>query len=47
MKSFESYMTSKIVEGLGWPRRTAYEVLNGLAEEGEIRKKRPKARRVI
>jgi hypothetical protein len=34
-------MTSEIVEELGWPWRTAYEVLNGLADDGEIRKKKP------
>ncbi|WP_435157365.1 hypothetical protein [Haladaptatus sp. DFWS20] len=40
-------MTSEIAEERGWPPRTAYEVLHGLAEEGEIRKKKPEARRVI
>jgi predicted transcriptional regulator len=46
MEPLEPYMTSEITEELGWPRRTANEELNGLAEEGEIRKKKPEARRV-
>ena len=40
-------MTSEIAKERGWPRRSAYEVLNGLTDEGEIRKKKPEARRVI
>ncbi|WP_227378316.1 hypothetical protein [Haladaptatus halobius] len=36
-----------MAEELEWPRQTAYEVLNRLAEEGEIRKKKPESRRVI
>nr|WP_255679364.1 helix-turn-helix domain-containing protein [Haladaptatus salinisoli] len=40
-------MTSEIAENLGWPRRTAYRVLNGLTEEGETRTKKPEVRRVI
>lgn len=40
MESLEPSMTSEIAEERGWPRRTAYEVLNVLADEGAIRKKR-------
>ncbi|WP_227379945.1 hypothetical protein [Haladaptatus halobius] len=47
MEPLESYMASEIAAELGWPRRTANGELNGLAEEGEIRKKKPEARRVI
>jgi DNA-binding MarR family transcriptional regulator len=47
MEPLEPYMTSEIAEEFGWPRQTAYEVLNGLADDGEIRKKKPEARRVI
>ncbi|WP_164974811.1 hypothetical protein [Halegenticoccus tardaugens] len=43
----EPYMTSEVAEELGWPRRSTYTVLNGLAEDGKIRKKKPEARRVI
>ncbi len=46
MEPLEPYMTSEVAEELGWPQRTAYEVLNGLADEGEIWKK-PEARRAI
>jgi hypothetical protein len=34
MESLEPSMTSEIAKELGWPRRTTYEVLNRLAEEG-------------
>ncbi|WP_435157850.1 helix-turn-helix domain-containing protein [Haladaptatus sp. DFWS20] len=51
MEPLEPAMTSEIAEELGWPRRTAYEVLNGLADDGKNRKKKPlvycrKARRM-
>ncbi|WP_227379949.1 helix-turn-helix domain-containing protein [Haladaptatus halobius] len=41
MEPLDPSMTSEIAEELGWPRRTAYEVLNGFADDGEIRKKKP------
>ncbi|SIR88889.1 Sugar-specific transcriptional regulator TrmB [Haladaptatus litoreus] len=47
LEPFEPCVTSEIAEVLGWPRWTVYKVLNRLAEEGEIRKKKPEARRVI
>ncbi len=47
MKPLEPSMTSEIAEERGWPHRTVYEVLNGFAEEGEIRKKKPEAHRVV
>ena len=46
MEPLEPYITNEVAEELGWPQRTAYEVLSGLAEDGMIRKK-PEARRVI
>lgn len=39
MEPLEPYMTSEIAEKLGWPRRTAYEVLNGFVDDGNNRKK--------
>ena len=47
LEPFEPCVTSEIAEVLRWPRWTVYEVLNKLAEGGEIRKKKPEARRVI
>lgn len=47
MEPLEPYMTGEIAEVPGWPRRTAYEVLNGLVDDGEIRKKKPEASLVI
>ena len=47
MKPLETYMTSEIADELGWSRRSAYNVLSRLHENGEIRKKKPEARRVI
>ncbi|RBI59963.1 hypothetical protein DMJ13_19905 [halophilic archaeon] len=41
------YMTSEIADELGWSRRSAYNVLSELAEDGKIRKKKPEERRVI
>ncbi|WP_433630984.1 hypothetical protein [Halomicrococcus sp. NG-SE-24] len=47
MEPLEPYMTSEIADALDWPRRSAFNVLDGLADEGKIRKKKPEARRVI
>jgi hypothetical protein len=47
MVPLEPSMTSEVTDELGWPWRRAYEVLNRLADEKEIRKKKPEARRVI
>lgn len=47
MEPFDPSMTSQIAEERGWPRWTASDVLNGLAEEEKIRTKKPKARQVI
>ena len=38
---FEPYTTGELVEITGWPRRTVFQALNELAEEGTIRKKKP------
>ena len=43
MEPLEPSMTSEIAKELGWPRRTAYEVLSGPADDGEIRKKNTQA----
>ncbi|SHL61164.1 hypothetical protein SAMN05444342_4250 [Haladaptatus paucihalophilus DX253] len=43
----EPYMTSEVANALDWPRRSTYTVLDHLAEDGKIRKKKPEARRVI
>ncbi len=40
-------MTSEIADELDWSRRSAYNVLNRLHENGEIRKKKPEARHVM
>ncbi|SIR88829.1 hypothetical protein SAMN05421858_4360 [Haladaptatus litoreus] len=47
MEPLEPYMTSEIADELGWFRRSTYNVLSRLHENGEIRKKKPEARRVI
>lgn len=47
MEAFEPYTTGELAEMLEWPRRSAYQVLEALAEDGEIRKKKPEERRVI
>lgn len=47
MEPLEPYLTSEISDELGWSRRSAYNVLSELAEDGEIRKKKPEERRII
>jgi DNA-binding MarR family transcriptional regulator len=47
MEPLEPYTSGELAEMLGWPRRTVYQVLDGLADEGAIRKKKPEERRVI
>lgn len=47
MKPLEPYGTRELADELGWPRRTAYHVLDELAEEGRVRKKKLEPRRVI
>ncbi|RBI60518.1 hypothetical protein DMJ13_18695 [halophilic archaeon] len=47
IEPLEPYMTSEVADALDWPRRSAFNVLDDLADEGKIRKKKPEARRVI
>lgn len=47
MQPLEPYMTSEIVDELGWSQRSTYNVLTRLHESDEIRKKKPEACRVI
>ncbi|WP_254547222.1 helix-turn-helix domain-containing protein [Halomarina pelagica] len=47
MDALEPYTTRELADALGVPRRTAYEVLDGLATHGAIRKKKPEPRRAI
>lgn len=41
MEPLEPYTIGELVDATGWPRRTVYQVLDDLAEDGEIRKKKP------
>jgi|GEM_PF-6202624 len=43
----EPYTTGELAEVLGWPRRTVYNHLSTLEEDGELRKKKPEPRRAI
>jgi DNA-binding MarR family transcriptional regulator len=47
MDPHEPYTTGELAGGLGWPRRTVYELLTGLEEQGRVRKKKPEPRRAI
>ena len=47
MEPLEPYTSGELAEMLDWPRRTVYQVLDDLAEDGVIRKKKPEERRVI
>lgn len=47
MEPLEPYATSELADRLDWPRRTAYEVLDELAAEGVIYKKKPERSRAI
>jgi DNA-binding MarR family transcriptional regulator len=47
MESLEPYTTGELADVLGWPRRSVYQVLQELAEDNCIRKKKPEPRRAI
>ncbi|ODR80258.1 hypothetical protein BG842_06165 [Haladaptatus sp. W1] len=47
MKPLERYMTCEIAEERRWPWRTAYEISNRFTDDGETRKKKAEARRMI
>lgn len=47
MEPLEPYTTGELADRLDWPRRSMYQVLESLADEGTIRKKKPEERRVI
>lgn len=47
MDPLEPYTTREIADALAVPRRSAYEYLEALAEQGRIRKKKPEPRRAI
>lgn len=43
----EPYSTGELADILGWPSRSTFHVLDELADEGRIRKKKPSDRRAI
>lgn len=47
MEPLEPYTTGELSEMLGAPRRSVYNYLEKLAEQGQIRKKKPEPRRAI
>jgi predicted transcriptional regulator len=47
MEGLEPYSTREIAEGLGAPRRTVYNFLEELHQEGKIRKKKPDPRSAV
>ena len=47
MDPLEPYTTRELADKSSIPRRSAYEYLEKLSEEGEIRKKKTEPRRVI
>jgi len=47
MEPLEPYTTGELADILDAPRRTVYNYLEELAEEGQIRKKKPEPRRAI
>ena len=47
MEPSEPYIARELAEKLGWPRRTAYELLSDLAKQGTIRRKKTGHRTVI
>lgn len=47
MEPSEPYTARELAEELGWPRRTAYELLSDLTEQGMIRRKKTGHRTVI
>ena len=47
MDPLEPYTSGELADVMGWPRRTVYEALQTLSEDGLIRKKKPEPRRAI
>lgn len=47
MEPLEPYTTGELANMLGAPRRTVYNYLEELAEQGRIRKKKPEPKRAI
>jgi DNA-binding IclR family transcriptional regulator len=47
MEPMEPYKIGEVIDETGWPRRTVYQVLDELADEGKIRKKKPNATTAI
>lgn len=47
MEPLEPYTTGEIADVVGAPRRTVYNYLEELAEQDQIRKKKPEPRRAI
>jgi DNA-binding IclR family transcriptional regulator len=47
MEPSEPYTARELAEELGWPRRTAYELLSDLTEQGMVRRKKTGHRTVI
>lgn len=47
MKPGEPYTTGELADALNWPRRSTLNVLDELADEGRVVKKKPEPRRAI
>lgn len=47
MEPLEPYTTGELADIVGAPRRTVYNYLDDLAEQGRIRKKKPNPRSAI
>ena len=47
MDPIEPYTSGELADMMDWPRRTVYEALQTLSEDGKIRKKKPEPRRAI
>lgn len=43
----EPYTTGELADRLSWPTRSTYHVLDGLADDGKVWKKKPDPRRAI
>lgn len=41
MEPGEPYTIGEVIEATGWPRRTVFHILDDLADEGKVRKKKP------
>lgn len=47
MEPLEPYTTGELADALDWPQRTVYHVLDQLADDGTLRKKKPDPRQAI